>query len=90
MSTFDLRALWTNLDHAARQRFALTAQTSVGYLKTSLVPARKIPRPRSMSRLIAACKEAGADVDEKQLYAFFFDRQSKGDDLHQQQGKRRE
>ncbi|MBN3270147.1 hypothetical protein CUR95_24105 [Bordetella bronchiseptica] len=68
----DFKAFYLALPADARAKFALRAGTTVAYIETHLLYARKIPRKKSMDRLWVACDEFGANFDQPDLLAFFF------------------
>ena len=53
----DFRTYFYSLSPAERAAFAKRADTSVGYIQSHLISKRKIPRPASMRKLVAASQD---------------------------------
>lgn len=56
-----------------RARFAKRARTTVAYIETHLLYARKVPRKGTMEGLWEASQEFGAPFDRGDLLRFFYD-----------------
>lgn len=56
-----------------RDRFAKRAGTTVAYIETHLLYARKVPRKGTMEGLWAASQEFGAPFGRGDLLRFFYD-----------------
>lgn len=76
LEAFDLRTFWDRLSPDGRDQLAKDAKTSLAYLGQHLIAARKMPRRKTIRRLLAACKKQGAtDLTEAQLLWWFYERQ---------------
>lgn len=76
MTGFDLQVFWAGLTPAQRDQFAADAKTSAAYIRLHLVTGRKMPRRKSIRRLLVACQKHGApDLQEPQLLWWFYERQ---------------
>lgn len=72
MVTANFKEFFLGLDAAKRQTFAKKAGTTVGYIQTHMIYARKMPRRKLFDGLVQACaKYDGPSKDE--LLAFFYD-----------------
>ena len=56
-----------------RTRFAKRARTTVAYIETHLLYARKVPRKGTMDGLWEASQEFGAPFGRGDLLRFFYD-----------------
>lgn len=71
MDTF--KSFFQGLTEDRQADFARVAGTTVGYINTHLIHARKRPRERLMQGLVAACEALGAPFGRAHLVTFFFD-----------------
>jgi len=80
----NFKSFYRSLDASAKKPFAEAAKTTVRYIETHLVYARKIPSPTRMEWLHQACLQFGAQFSKADLIAFFYepnkDREIKGKD----------
>lgn len=68
----DLKTFYQGLSGDQRKRFAEIAGTSTAYIEVHLLPGRKMPRPRLIEKLGAACVELGGAITQEELLAFFY------------------
>lgn len=66
------KAFYLSLPAGERERFAKRAGTTVAYVETHLLYARKVPRKGTMDGLWAACQEFGAPFGRGDLLGFFY------------------
>ncbi|WP_224776928.1 hypothetical protein [Achromobacter insolitus] len=67
------KTFYLALSAEARERFAKRAGTTVAYIETHLLYARKVPRKATMDGLWAASQEFGAPFGRGDLLRFFYD-----------------
>lgn len=67
------KTFYLALSTAERERFAKRAGTTVAYIETHLLYARKVPRKGTMDGLWAASQELGAPFGRGDLLRFFYD-----------------
>lgn len=68
----DFKKFFQGLDESAQEKFALEANTTVGYIKTHLIYGRKIPKPKLFNRLVSACEKFNANITRSDLFDFFY------------------
>lgn len=68
----DLKTFYQGLSGDDRTKFAEIAGTSRAYIEVHLLPRRKMPRPRLIERLGAACTALGGAITQEELLAFFY------------------
>ncbi|MFY1903945.1 hypothetical protein ACOTJG_25655 [Achromobacter xylosoxidans] len=66
------KAFYLSLPAVERERFAKRAGTTVAYVETHLLYARKVPRKGTMDGLWGACQEFGAPFGRGDLLDFFY------------------
>lgn len=69
------KTFYLTLSNEDRERFAKRAGTTVAYIETHLLYARKLPRKGTMDGLWAASQEFGAPFGRGDLLRFFYDQQ---------------
>ncbi|CFQ87801.1 MULTISPECIES: hypothetical protein [Yersinia] len=72
MNEFDFRLFWRELSEEQKEDIARKANTTVAYIKTHLVFARRIPSRERMKLLHSACSEYQSDLSLEQLLSFFY------------------
>lgn len=68
--TFKL--FFQSLNEAHQIKFAQEAGTSVGYIKSHLIYARKVPQPESFNNLMGACDKFNSGITRQELFEFFY------------------
>lgn len=66
------KSFYLTLSSGERERFAKRAGTTVAYVETHLLYARKVPRKGTMDGLWCACQEFGAPFGRGDLLDFFY------------------
>ncbi|MCD0495936.1 hypothetical protein LP085_03640 [Achromobacter sp. MY14] len=66
------KAFYLALSSDDRAKFASRACTTVAYIETHLLYARKVPRKGTMDALWKASQEFGAPFDHGELLGFFY------------------
>jgi hypothetical protein len=66
------KAFYLALSSDDRAKFAKRACTTVAYIETHLLYARKVPRKGTMDALWKASQEFGASFDHGELLGFFY------------------
>lgn len=69
----DFKTFYRSLTKEQKTEFASDVGTTNRYIETHLVYARKIPGPKLMERIYAACIKFGADFSKADLIAFFYE-----------------
>ncbi|MCY1195558.1 hypothetical protein D9M72_68840 [compost metagenome] len=67
------KTFYLALSTRERERFAKRAGTTVAYIETHLLYARKVPRKGTMEGLWEASQEFGAPFGRGDLLRFFYD-----------------
>lgn len=67
------KTFYLALSAGERERFAKRAGTTVAYIETHLLYARKVPRKGTMDGLWLASREFGAPFGRGDLLRFFYD-----------------
>jgi hypothetical protein len=75
MDSPNFKDFFLGLGVVERQAFASRAGTTVGYVQTHLIYARKVPRRPLLDALVIACAAQGGP-SRQQLLAFFYDQGS--------------
>jgi hypothetical protein len=68
----DFKKFYRSLDQKQRAEVAKRARTSIGYIETHLLVARRVPRPKLMTMLAAALIAMGWNGSQKDLVAQFY------------------
>lgn len=66
------KSFYLALSSGERERFAKRAGTTVAYVETHLLYARKVPRKGTMDGLWGACQDFGAPFGRSDLLNFFY------------------
>ncbi len=74
MAESDFKAFFLSLGERERKGFALAAGTTVAYLQTHLIYARKMPRRQLFDGLARACQKHGGPSKARLLTFFYSDR----------------
>lgn len=74
----DFKTFFQGLDDEQQQRFAEAAKAKVGYIRTHLIYARKMPKALLMNRLAHACEQFGSGISRGDLFEFFYSNAERG------------
>lgn len=66
------KIFFQSLTDDEQTEFARTALTSVGYIKSHLIYARKVPQPESFNNLMVACDKFDSHITRQELFEFFY------------------
>ena len=72
MATTNFKEFFLSLSATERQAFARKAGTTVGYLQTHIIYARKMPRRKLFDGLTQTCAKFSGPSKDK-LLAFFYE-----------------
>lgn len=68
----DFKKYYQSLSASKKQAFADEAETTVQYITTHLIYARKIPKPKLLNGLARACEKLKSGITKEMLLNFFY------------------
>lgn len=72
MAPFDFKEFWQGLSLDEKKQLAKEAGTTVNYIRTHLVYARRVPSRNYMTELHKAVTRINPEISKEQLLSFFY------------------